>query len=218
MNSRSLSAECLTFIESLDLDFQQQYPSEEDRNATVVLREITRRILASREGFAGKEIEVLEGVVKNAPDLVLGELDDFLTRLLLEEVSGMAVRVVKLSRLDAPNRPSQATSVYIQEAARTYIYGFPQASVAISRAALEQALKERLGRQGAGEFITYQDFVAEATKWKILDNTTARMVRDTAKKADAVLHEEPTDQAGALEVLTEARALLQQIYSAQGGS
>jgi len=216
MGSVSLSAECLSYVDSLDMDYEKQYPSKEDREMTVVFREVTKIILESREGFTIKKLDEIEEIVKRAPDFVSDLLDDFLTRLLLQEVSGMVARILLLSRLDSPNRPSKSTAVYIQEAARTYVYGFPQASVAISRAALEQALKESLGRQGTGEFISFQDLVEEAKRWKILDPTTARAVRDTARKADAVLHEQPINHDEALQVLTEVRALLQQIYSAKG--
>jgi hypothetical protein len=217
MNQLSLSEECLSYIDSLDTDYGQQYPSEEDRKNTDLLREIIRRVIKSREGFTGEKIdEVIEQLVKITPEFFVGEIDDFLTRFLLQEVSGMAKRLVRLSRLDALRQPSRSTAMYIREAVHTYLYGLPQASAAISRAALEQALKESLGKQGGGEFIKFQDLVEEARKWKILDATTALMARDTAKKADAVLHERPTDHNGALEVLTEVRGLLEQIYSARG--
>ena len=217
MSTLSLSQECLSFIDSLDRDFGHQYPSEEERKNTELLHAITQHIIASREGFTGKNIELIEELVKKDPKFFRDQIDDFLTRLILEEVSGMAARIVKLSRLNSPKPPSKSTSVYVLEAVRTYVYGFPQASAAMSRAALEQALKECLGRQGAGEFIPFQELVAEAKKWKILDATTAKIVRETAKKADAVLHERPTDDHGALDVLTEVRGLLQEIYSAKGG-
>ena len=129
----------------------------------------------------------------------------------------MVRRIIKLSRLDAPKQPSNATSIYVQEAARAYIYGLTQASVAMGRAALEQSLKEQLARQGKGDFITFQELVDEAVKWKIIDKVSAKVVRDTAKKADKVLHVAPTDEAGALEVLDAVRQLLQLIYSAEGG-
>lgn len=85
----------------------------------------------------------------------------------------------------------------------------------MSRAALEQALKERLALQGKGIFIDFQDLVKNAVKWNILDKDTARIVRRTAKKADEVLHEAPIGEAGALEVFDAVRGLLQHIYSAE---
>jgi hypothetical protein len=119
--------------------------------------------------------------------------------------------------LDAPKRPSNATSIYVQEAARANIYGLTQASVAMGWAALEQARKEPLARQGKGDFINFQELVDEALKWKIIDKVSAKVIRDTAKKADKVMHVAPTDEAGALEVLDAVKRLLQLIYFAEGG-
>jgi hypothetical protein len=61
--------------------------------------------------------------------------------------------LMKLSHLQAQEVPSQVTNTYVQEAVRTYILGLPLASVALSRAAMEQALKEGLGYQGTRVFV-----------------------------------------------------------------
>jgi hypothetical protein len=122
-----------------------------------------------------------------------------------------------MSKLTALRIPSGQTGVYIREAVRTYVYGFMQASAAMSRAALEQALKERLALQGTGTYIEFKRLVALAKEKKILDDKTAPAVRDTAKKANSVLHAEPIGEDGAFDVLIEVRGLLQQIYDAPGG-
>jgi hypothetical protein len=129
----------------------------------------------------------------------------------------MVKRLTKMSKLNALRNPSVQSAIYIQEAARTYIYGFMQSSTAMSRAALEQALKEQLAHQGTGAFIDFQALVDKAKKWNILGKNMARAVRESAKKADRVLHEAPTDESGAFEVLCDVRALLQKIYDSEGG-
>ncbi|MGB8260176.1 MAG: hypothetical protein WCE75_07485, partial [Terracidiphilus sp.] len=134
-----------------------------------------------------------------------------------ENVPAMAKRLILLSKLKAVHTPSVQTAIYIREAARTYYFGLFQASAAMSRAALEQSIKERLGRQADGNYITFQDLIADAKKWRILDDSTLRQAKDTAKKADLVLHERPTDEDGALGVLIEVRGLLQEIHSTTGG-
>jgi len=57
----------------------------------------------------------------------------------------------------------------------------------------------------------------DATKWNLLDETTAIAVPRLKRKADNVMHERPIDQNGALNVLIEVRGFLQEIYSASGG-
>lgn len=212
-----LSRECLRYIDELDIDYDRDFPSEEDQQLLTLFRLATEMVFRSRQRFTEDCLQAVEKLVQVSPDLMANQLDDLITRRLLDEVAGMVRRIIKLSRLDAPKRPSDATSVYVQEAARAYIYGLPQASIAMSRAALEQALKESLALQGRGTFIDFQSLVKEAKRWNILDNDTAKMVRDTAKKADEVLHDAPADEAGALEVLDAVRGLLQLIYSAKGG-
>jgi Domain of unknown function (DUF4145) len=135
---------------------------------------------------------------------------------MLEAVPGYVRRILALSRLDANRLPSGVTNGYLKEAVRTYILGLPQASVALCRAALEQALKESLGRQSSGEFIAFQDLLNEFRKWNILDRTRAATARHVANAGDEVLHEKPTNLATAERVLADVRGLLQHIYSVDG--
>ena len=92
----------------------------------------------------------------------------------------------------------------------------PQASVALCRAALEQALKESLGLQLTGAFISFQELLKDARKWNVLDDAMEDMARDVANAGDEVMHEKPTDLRMAGEVLTKVRGLLQHIYSVEG--
>jgi hypothetical protein len=84
------------------------------------------------------------------------------------------------------------------------------------RAALEQALKESLGLQLTGAFVSFQDLLKEARKWNVLDRATENMARDVANAGDEVMHEKPTDLRKAGEILTNVRGLLQRIYSVEG--
>ncbi len=217
MKSLTLSQECISYIDSLDKSYEEDYPSPEDKVTTVLFKTITKTILMSREAFLGEGPEVVENFVKASPDFAADQLDDFITRIVLQDVQGMVKRIMQLSHLEALFKPSKNTAKYIREATRLYIYGFSQACAAISRAALEQALKEKLGHQGSGEFLKFQDLLKEAKKWNIVDENTERQIRDTANKADLVLHEKPTDLEGAFEVLIAVRGLLQLLYSTKGG-
>ena len=137
------------------------------------------------------------------------------TRDLIDKVSGCVDRTLQLSRLQASSKASSITNGYLREAVRTYILGLPQASVALSRAALEQALKEKLALQLSGEFIKFQDLLKEARKWNILDGTMEMCARDVANAGDEVMHEKPTTLPRALEVLDQLRALLRHVYSVE---
>lgn len=192
-------------------------PSAEDQEARFYLERIAEEIIAAREGFTDEKFAILEKALRDDAEITECEIDRVLTCRALEKIPEMVTRLTQVSKLTALRIPSVQTAIYIREAARTYFYGFMQSSTAMSRAALEQALKEQLALQGTGTFIDFQDLVGEATKWNILGTNMARAVRDTAKKADRVLHEVPTDEGGAFEVLSEVRALLQKIYDSEGG-
>ena len=151
-------------------------PSKADQTARLYLEKIAKEIIAGREAFTSDESSVfevalvdLEKALLNEPEITECEVDRVLTCRALEEVPEMVKRLTQMSKLSALSTPSARTGVYIREAARTYIYGFMQASAAMSRAALEQALKERLGTK-AGTFIRFQDLVDFAKQKKILDD------------------------------------------------
>lgn len=174
-------------------------------------------MVQSRETITDAKLASIERLVEDSPEIISHFLDDYFTREVVEPVPGYVKRMMSLSRVDATRLPSRVTNGYLREAVRTYILGLPQACVALCRAALEQALKEALGLQLSGVFITFQDLLKEARKWKILDDTTEDMARDIANAGDEVMHEKPCDSPKAAEILSATRGLLQQIYSTEGG-
>jgi hypothetical protein len=203
-------------------------PSKQDQTFNFYLEKIAKRLIEFRESFTDGEFYLLdlgsdldrldlEKGLQNAPEIFEPEIDRVLSIQALEHIPKTVKRLTQMSKLAALHSPSEQTGVYIREAARTYVYGFMQASAAMSRAALEQGLKDRLAHQDPGDSIKFQELVDEAKKWNILDDKTARAARDTANKANSVLHSEPIGDSRALDVLIEVRGLLQQIYDAQGG-
>jgi len=141
---------------------------------------------------------ISEQLVKLAPEMIRFFLDRHFTCEVVRAVPGYVERTVQLSRLQGLNLPSKTTNSYLREAVRTYILDLPQASVALSRAAMEQALKERLGRQLSGDFVTFQKLLEEARKWNILDRTMELCARDVANAGDNVMHEHTLTATGEL--------------------
>jgi hypothetical protein len=74
-------------------------------------------------------------------------------------------------------------------------------------------VKESLGYQSGGVFITFQALVDDAVRWNLFSKGTAKLVRKLAKEGDGVLHEKPTTSDRARTVLTSTRAVIRQIYS-----
>ena len=93
------------------------------------------------------------------------------------------------------------------------ILGLPQASVALSRAALEQALKEGIGYQSTRTFVEMNDLLDEAETARVIDRTVRKMAREVADDADEVLHEKPTNLVKAYDVLVKLRGVLKHVYA-----
>lgn len=208
-----------TFIEAEDSENTLQLSPEErleNEQTSKKVAVIVDDIITSRETITDGKLAAIEKLVEGAPELIKDLLDDHFTRDLIGKVSGYVNRTLQLSRVQSSGQPSSITNGYLREAVRTYILGLPQASVALSRAALEQALKEQLALQLSGEFIKFQDLLKEAKKWNILDSTMELCAREVANAGDEVMHERPTTLPAALEVLDKLRGLLQHIYSTEG--
>jgi hypothetical protein len=221
MERRLLVSEYLTSQVGLyDMDGADQ-PSERDRIARSYLERVAETIIEAREAFTGDQFSVLgvsdcdwEKALQNEPEIVEEEMDRVLSCQLLQDVPAMVKRYIRLSKLNAVGFPSEQTAAYIREAAQVYAHGFFQASAAMSRAAVEQALKERLGIQGGGGRISFKDLVNRAETANVLDSAVAQQARDLAKEANTVLHERSTDEDRAYQVLIAARGLMQHVYSA----
>ena len=214
-----LSERVQDFIETEDHFADSDLPAEErveaQKNRKFV-DIVVKSVITSRESLGGDSFKVIERLVQAEPELIEHFLNDHFTREVVNAVPGYVERMMQLSRLEAQRKASKVTNVFLREAVRTYILGLPQASVALCRAALEQALKESLGRQLSGDFISFQDLLSEARRWHILDPTTENMARDVANAGDKVLHAEPTDLRQAEEALMKVRAQLQHNYSVDG--
>jgi hypothetical protein len=217
----TLSDQLETQVRILDGEKTERLSAEERKEHDLYERFVDYLIeyaIKSREALINNPLKECEdALLRDNRDLVEYFLDDHFTRKALDEIPGQVRRTLELSRLEALRIPTSVTNGYLKEATRTYLMGFPQASVALSRAALEQAIKEVLGHQGHGDFITFQDLLRQARKWGVLDDVMVRCARDVSKEGDHVMHEEPTTLENALDVLCKLRGLLNHIYSVEAG-
>ena len=213
----TLSRHLRDYIADMELDYERELPRDEAREHERLTKSIVLYVLASRETVTRSTFQKFEELISKAPELVSSFLDEHYTKTMLSEMDSYVERTLELSDIRAESTPSEITNTYLREATRTYVHGLPQACIALSRAALEQSLKDVLGHQLSGTYLTFQELVDDALKWGILDKLTAKMARKLAKEGDAVLHERPTDLKKASEVLIGVRGLVQQIYSSRGG-
>jgi len=213
----TLSQEVEAYIQSLDGDHTGLTAKEfaELQHDRAMVDVIVDDLIKTRETIAESKLDLLEELVKADRELIEGFLDDRFTRDVVGEVSGYVRRTLELSRLKATELPSNVTNGYLREAAHTYILGLPQASVALSRAALEQALKEGMGYQSLSSrtFVAMKDLLVEAVSADVIDDAHRDLASEVARAADDVLHQKPTTLSKALDVLTQMRGVLQYIYS-----
>ena len=212
----TLSEEVQTFIDTLDSEGKQDTPledREEAKRAENVVDLLVDDIIASRESLIENRLAVIDKFDVAYPELVRHFLDERFTRDVINSVRGYVSRTMELSRLEGSRTPSEMTNSYLREAVRTYIFGFPQASIALSRAALEQSLKEELGHQGKRIFLDMNNLLDEAEGGGVIDGVIRKTARKLASEADAVLHERPADLAKAYDVLLMLRGILQHVYA-----
>lgn len=210
-----MSEEVTVFIEGLDRDdtglTREEFVELQEWNN--LADNIVDYLVKSRETLIDSKLEALERLVEIQPNLVRKFLDRRFTRELVDAVPDFVRRTLQLSRMSGARIPSKITNGYLREAVRTYIVGLPQASVALSRAALEQALKEGIGYQSTNTFVEMRDLLDEAESAGVIDHANRVFAREVADAADNVLHEKPATLKHALDVLTKMRGVLQFIYS-----
>lgn len=212
----TLSQQVQSFLDTIEDEAEDDSTPSEREELKKIFKTVNRivdDVIASRETLTDGKLAGIEKLVVEMPDVIAAFLNSRYTRDLVNAVSGYVSRTMELSRLEGSRTPSKTTNHYVREAVRTYIFGFPLASVALSRAALEQALKEELGHQGVKIFLDFNSLLDEAEGAGVIDGVIRRTARKLATEADAVLHERPANLAEAYDVLLMLRGILQHIYA-----
>ncbi|MGA3161830.1 MAG: DUF4145 domain-containing protein [Terracidiphilus sp.] len=205
-----LSSEVLDFVEDLDQSFIEQY-TEEGPEMLERGRFIAEQIKISREEFSDDIIPALEELSRKFADLFAGDLDRLYVRDVVAAVPGYVSRTLQLSGLAAGLKPKEVVSKYLAEAVRTYIFGFPLASIALSRAVLEHAVKERM--IGPPEGATLSAWIEQVADERDLDDAITDMARSVTKTGNKVLHQKPVRLPEAFDVLVKVRKFLEALYS-----
>jgi hypothetical protein len=206
------------YIDSLDwedeVELRELPPGEREQHgkARKMLEVIVDDVISSRETLADNKLAFIEHLFESSPEVIEDILDERFTRDFVHSVSGCVERLLQLSRLEGSRIPSKITNGYLREAIRAYVLGLPQASVALSRAAMEQALKENIGYQSTRTFVRMNDLLDEAEGAEVIDPTIRIAARSVADEADDVLHEKPTSLDKAYDVLLNLRGILQHLY------
>ena len=175
-----------------------------DFTAFAVLRDF-----AKNRGLPVKEVTATQA------DRVAHSLDDCLSRLMVEQIPTMVSRALHLSALIVPPLPADR-DLYLREATRCYLFGLFNASVALSRSALEYALLDSVPKM--------LQVQSRAERLKGLINAACHSILKGApdvceladrvrRRANRVVHKRPCEESEALEVLRETRDVVHFLYN-----
>jgi hypothetical protein len=174
-------------------------------------------MLRSLQGFSDDETNSLvaywKALNRSGGSLFKDLLEDAYFRDLMDHVPKMVERTVKLSAIVTQKIPAEDTIVYLREATRTYIAGYWHASVALSRAALEEALREKVRETGLGiEAYELKALINAAHRTAILDDAHLQLTREVQTVGNNVLHGTTVDDQQAWDVLCAVRGVLRHLF------
>jgi hypothetical protein len=179
--------------------------------------QLRRQLVEFRKTFAPKgDVAFVEGSnLMTSPVM----LDELYSRDLLREVPQIVERTRSLSQMSLSNISQRESFIYLREAANCYIFGLPQAAVALARAAIEAPLRVAASKQfgaavigEAGLFKIIDDY---AVRGKLLSRTGLSLAHKVRIAADTVLHERATTTDDALEIIEAARAVILELEAKQ---
>lgn len=188
----------------------RNYLKYDDPSEDREMEEFLRAIQNSFEGInPPKDAQIMESMRQHGALNHL--LESHYMRDMCQRVPKMIKRTVKLTMLQAANPPSPESGVYLREATRTYIFGFWQSTIALSRAALEIALRERLGSQGAAPKL--KDLIDLARRRNLLDGGTYELAKRVEFAANDVLHRRSGSDKQAWDSLCALRGVLTHVFN-----
>ena len=204
-----LSAMIEEHIDSLDEDEHDEGDEKERRTVEKLLR----LTVSSLEGFSPQEVESVLSIFKKDAELWRWAVDNFYTREVVEGVHGMVNRFLRLTPVLAGVIPSSEVKVYLRESSRCFIYGFFQASIALSRAALEAGLNDSL-REKLGKIpeVELAQKINQAARLKLVSAAGASLANSGRIAARDVLHRKPAKENTAFDALVQSRGFLGELY------
>jgi hypothetical protein len=160
---------------------------------------VLREVVEALEGFGDEPTaRWLNSNSEKHPKLIEYLLDELYTRDFLEKARKMVDSTMKLSAMITWRTPDPEVNIYLREATRCYIAGFLESSVALSRSALEIALRHRLeGEEG---------FPRPDDEFEINDAHEA-MAEEVRKHGNHVARGSPANEGLAERMLSNTRGV-----------
>ncbi|HUO35724.1 MAG TPA: hypothetical protein VMU43_12100 [Candidatus Acidoferrum sp.] len=154
--------------------------------------------------------------MKAVAESVAWQLDDCLSRFMVLEVPKMVSRALRLEPLLVDQSARVDQNPYLREATRCYMFGLFNASVALSRSALELALSQKIPTvlQGKSREDRLQTLIRTA-RTSILKRAPqiCDLADQTRKTANPIIHGKACQESEALAILQDTRRVLRVLYS-----
>lgn len=149
-----------------------------------------------------------------------GLLDQMYSRAILRSVPDIVERTRALQDISLSKISNPEAFAYLREAANCYISGFSLASMALSRAAVENLLRQvcakHLGEEGVATEM-FEHLIDRSFAAGILSKTARDLAHKVRRAGNALLHPKGKEQslptaAEALRVFETARIVIQTLH------
>jgi hypothetical protein len=192
-----------------------QRPREPDvPEMRAMLHVLQTMVLESYESVSLLEREGAVHILREQPESCAYLLDDYFSRLVVGRVPDMVRRTMRFDPIAATTPPAPAVNVCLREAVRSFLFGLFQAAVALARAALERALRERIPYASVNNW-QLEDLIRAAATFRALEPSAVQFATDVRLAGNTVLHGEQCSETLAFDVLVKARGVLEALYDSQ---
>lgn len=201
-------------------DYLKEFDDEPDHDEPMSeeekeWHELYRRLeIESVESLLPHELTELIHDMHSRRDMLEFGLDDFNMRYFLDDVPKIVKRALKLEPLFIKKPMDGPVEIYVREASRAYLFGLFQGSVALTRSAIEQALREHL-RTKAPHLAQTNEFLSllrGAELSKSPDGPLLQFAHEVRKRANEVLHGTPCGDQEAFDLLIKTRKVVDALY------
>ena len=208
--------------EELGLCFEEQFARAWKTNdaQTKKIRDRIELYAKSLEGITTREARKADEVFESMPDVYEWLVDWWYSKEVLERLCGIAQRFrhVRPILVVINRTPSQEVVFFLREATRCYLYGFFQASVAMTRSALEngldQSLKGKFGHEAdkALRDLKLHKKINAASNYKLLTGPARVCANRVRIDGNQAVHDQPKSESVALERLHDVRKVLNELF------
>ena len=208
-----LSSHLRIYIGDMERDYFHEYP--EDKEFAVRLEKAVSAFIDAIETFSDQKLEAVFLFLQELPNLLQDRIDEHFTKLLIQKVPTFVERFTRLSIIQLTVLPKNEVRIYMQEATRCFVFGFNQASIALSRAAMEFSLRDRFQNMFSKTPDSSLNDMLQSRFISQLLKRTYNEARDVQFFANRVVHEQPATEQIAFDVLVKARMVIRELYDSK---